>query len=125
MRTTLPVVCLFSVLLSLPLVTLKLHFWFLVCFCLFLIRCQKLAQVRGLTTVVDWGADDVVDCAPRLLPMVHPPPPLVRETGQSQGYSIDTGPGLSSFLRHHPSGGPTPTGQPRPCPSPSPHIPLH
>ena len=64
--------------------------------------------------MVDCTADNAVD---RLLLMIRPPLPLVRETG---GYSIDAGPGLSSFLRHHPSGGPTPTGQPHPSPLPPP-----
>ena len=38
--------------------------------------------MRGPAAVVDGAANDVVD---HLLPMVHLPPTLVRETGQSQG----------------------------------------
>ena len=85
MRTTQPVVCLISVLLSPPLSKVE----FLVCFCSWFDANNSL-KCEGPWS---WWSSGPTTC---LLPMVHLPPLLVRETGQSQGVLQ---PGLSSFLR--------------------------
>ena len=113
MRTTLPIVCLFSVLL---LVTLKLCFW------LFLSVTDPMPKTRSSARARGRGRR----CSQRRSgpPATNGPP--ASNFGEGDGAESGGIPStLGQFLPHHLSGGPTPTGQPRPCHSPSPHIPLH